>query len=386
MYNKEQEILLNKFAELNDKLFNLGITSTDSFTGEIGEYIVCKHFNLDKTARVTKAVDGICKLGNKYQVKAKVVSKNNSSYNITKLDTTAFHYLAIVYFDRQYNPIKILRIPSSKIKEGQIRITSAILNSDIETIEKAEIKIPATEKNAINEFAKVYEELEQNGIIRSRRIVGDIGEFYACKHLDLQQSENRNEKGIDARNKDGLTFEIKTRRVYTSDRRISETRRLNNLVGKSADYLIVVTIDKSFKCSGMWIIPMINILNPKSANLKIVNTTIGTKNLIPSKINWLSSGEKFISFENKKAKTAVVQSENKTEKIPLIRTEKLKEKKQTTVTKSKKIIKNIPIVKIEKHREITENKNSQTSKSNFMTYVILIIGIIYVICLILSWT
>lgn len=385
MYNKEQEILLNKFAELNDKLFNLGITSTDSFTGEIGEYVVCKHFNLDKTARVTRAVDGICKLGNKYQVKAKVVSKNNFSYSITKLDTTAFHYLAIVYFDRQYNPIKILRIPSSKIKEGQIRITSAVLNSDIETIEKAEIKIPITEKNAINEFAKVYEELEQNGIIRSRRIVGDIGEFYACKHLDLQQSENRNEKGIDARNKDGLTFEIKTRRVYTSDRRISETRRLNNLVGKTADYLIVVTIDKSFKCSGMWIIPMINILNPKSANLKIVNTTIGTKNLIPSRINWLSSGEKFISFENKKTKITVVQSKNKTEKIPLITTEKLKEKKQTTVTKSKKIIINIPIVKIER-REITENKNSKSSKSNFMSYVILIIGIIYVICLILSWT
>lgn len=385
MYNKEQEILLNKFAELNDKLFNLGITSTDSFTGEIGEYVVCKHFNLDKTARVTRAVDGICKLGNKYQVKAKVISKNNFNYNITKLDTTAFHYLVIVYFDRQYNPIKILRIPSSKIKEGQIRITSALLNSDIETIEEAEIKIPITEKNAINEFAKVYEELEQNGIIRSRRIVGDIGEFYACKHLDLQQSENRNEKGIDARNKDGLTFEIKTRRVYTSDRRISETRRLNNLVGKTADYLIVVTIDKSFKCSGMWIIPMINILNPKSANLKIVNTTIGTKNLIPSRINWLSSGEKFISFENKKAKTTFVQSKNKTEKILLIRTEKLKEKKQTTVTKSKKTIKNIPIVKI-KNRGITENKNTKPSKSNFMGYVILIIGIIYVISLILSWT
>jgi hypothetical protein len=385
MYNKEQEILLNKFAELNDKLFNLGITSTDSFTGEIGEYVVCKHFNLDKTARVTRAVDGICKLGNKYQIKAKVVSKNNFSYSITKLDTTAFHYLAIVYFDRQYNPIKILRIPSSKIKEGQIRITSAVLNSDIETIEKAEIKIPVTEKNAINEFAKVYVELEQNGIIRSRRIVGDIGEFYACKHLDLQQSENRNEKGIDARNKDGFTFEIKTRRVYTSDRRISETRRLNNLVGKTADYLIVVTIDKSFKCSGMWIIPMINILNPKSANLKIVNTTIGTKNLIPSRINWLSSGEKFISFENKKTKTTVIQIKNKTEKIPLITTEKLKEKKQTTVTKSKKIIINIPIVKIER-REITENKNSKPSKSNFMSYIILIIGIIYVICLILSST
>lgn len=375
MYNKQQEILLNKFAELSDLLFNLGIASTDSFTGEIGEYVACKHFNLNKTARVTRAVDGICKLGNKYQVKAKVVSKNNFSYNITKLDTTAFHYLAIVYFDKEYNPIKILRIPSSIIKGGKINITSTILNSNIDTIEKKDIKIPFTEKNAINAFAKVYDELEQSGIIRSRRIVGDIGEFYACKHLDLQLSENRNEKGIDARNKDGLTFEIKTRRVYASGRRISENRRLNNLVGKTADYLIVVTIDKFFKCSGMWLIPMKNIINPKSANLQIVNTTIGTKNLIPSKINWLTSGDKFISFENNK----------KTEKVPEIKIEKLKDKKLTTATKNKKTIKNVPIVKVEKNREKTENKNSIPVKSNFMNYVILTIIIIYAICWILSW-
>lgn len=39
-----------------------------------------------------------------------------------------------------------------------------------------------------------------------------------------------------------------------------------------------------------------NIINPKSANLKIVNTTIGVKNLVPSQISWLNTGEKFVSF------------------------------------------------------------------------------------------
>lgn len=50
------------------------------------------------------------------------------------------------------------------------------------------------------------------------------------------------------------------------------------------------------ECSGMWIMPMKNIINPKSANLKIVNTTIGVKNLVPSQISWLNTGEKFVSF------------------------------------------------------------------------------------------
>ena len=72
--------------------------------------------------------------------------------------------------------------------------------------------------------------------------------------------------------------------------------RINNLIGKNADYLIVVTLNHAFECSGMWIMPMKNIINPKSANLKIVNTTIGVKNLVPSQISWLNTGEKFVSF------------------------------------------------------------------------------------------
>ena len=96
---------------------------------------------------------------------------------------------------------------------------------------------------------------------------------------------------IRCKHEQGLRFEIKTRRVYESGRRCSETRRINNLIGKDADYLIVVTIDRAFRCSGMWIMPMRNIMNPKSAHLGIVNTTLGVKNLIPSKIDWLQTGE-----------------------------------------------------------------------------------------------
>ena len=63
MFTKEQEQLLDNFADKSDQLFDLGVTSTDSFTGEIGEYIVCKHFNLKKSNRVTQAVDGVSATG-----------------------------------------------------------------------------------------------------------------------------------------------------------------------------------------------------------------------------------------------------------------------------------------------------------------------------------
>ncbi len=215
MFTKKQEQLLGNFADKSDQLFDLGVTSTDSFTGEIGEYVVCKHFNLKKSNRVTQAVDGISVTGERYQVKAKVVSKNNFSYNLKDLPTQLFDILAIVYFDRLYTPLKIVVIPAQKIKNGEIRISNSIISA-FENIDGAKIKIPAKAKTAINEFAIAYNSLEEAEIIRSRRIVGDIGEFYACRKLNLQQSENRNEKGIDARHENGLTFEIKTRRVYKS--------------------------------------------------------------------------------------------------------------------------------------------------------------------------
>jgi hypothetical protein len=299
MFTKQQEKLLDDFADKSDQLFDLGVTSTDSFTGEIGEYVVCKQFNLKKSNRVTQAVDGVSASGERYQVKAKVISKNNFSYSVKELEHNLFDFLAIVYFDKLYTPLKIIIVPSKKIKNGELKITASTI-STFEQIDGAKIKLPVKVKTAINEFAVAYNSLEEAEIIRSRRIVGDIGEFYACRKLTLNQSENRNEKGIDARHENGLTFEIKTRRVYESGRRVSETRRLNNLVGKTADYLVVVTLDRSFKCAGMWLIPMQNLTNPKSANLKVVNTTDGTLNLIPSKISWLQTGESFKTFGVKK--------------------------------------------------------------------------------------
>ena len=190
--------------------------------------------------------------------------------------------------------------PQIKIKDGKILVTTSFLNSGIEVIDKSKIKIPANEKNAISQFAKAYVDHKENGIIRSSRIAGDIGEFYACRHLDLKISSNKTEKGNDARHKNGLPFEIKTRRVYASGRCLSEARRLNNLDGKSADYLIVVAIDRAFKFPGMWLISRKNITNPKSTHLGVVNNTTGSLNLIPGTISWLKTGDKFTSFYLKK--------------------------------------------------------------------------------------
>lgn len=294
MYTKKQFQLLKDFADKNDALFDLGITTTDSFTGEIGEFIACQHFKLKKSGRSNKAVDGVAPNGERYQIKSKVVSTSSFRHTIPKLRPDLFDKLVLVYFDIHYKLLKMLVIPASEVHGTVFRITNSNI-SKFESIDK--VKIPLKFQRALTDFANSFTALQENGIIRSRRIVGDIGEFYACKKLGLIISENQTEKGIDARHPNGLTFEVKTRWVYESDRRISEVRRLNNLVGKTADYVIVVTLDRCFECSGMWIIPMKNIANPKSANLKIINSTSGVKNIIPSKISWLQNRESFQGFD-----------------------------------------------------------------------------------------
>src|SRR5690606_14693905 len=221
---KKQQLLLNNFADKSDVLLNLGIISTDNFTGEIGEYLVCKYFNLKKSNRSNKAVDGISSNGERFQIKAKVVKQNRYNYNFKNLETSLFDVLALVYFDQFYNPLKIIIIPSKKIYKGEIRITKANLSS-FQQIEGENIKLSKNKKEAINDFAIAFNNLIENNIVSSRHIVGDIGEYYACELLDLIRNKNKSEKGFDAIHSNGLTFEIKTRRVYESERRLSKTRR-----------------------------------------------------------------------------------------------------------------------------------------------------------------
>jgi len=279
--------LLVKFAKQSDTLFKMGIIRTDSFTGEIGEYVAKVHFNLALPDKVERAVDGIDAYGNKYQVKSKVMT-NRGSLQVKNLDIYEVDYLCAVFFDIYYNPIKIIRLQQEYFPSPSFSINDKFLQGvKFDEYFKDDILIKPTIVKELNAFGKLFIDLQKTGLVSSRRIVGDIGEYYACNELGLVRNTNNVEKGFDAKDTNGKTYEIKTRRVYESGRRKSKTRRLNNLVDKTADFLIVVVIDHSFKCDGMWKMPLSNIVNPKSANLSVVKKTHETETIIPTTIDWL---------------------------------------------------------------------------------------------------
>ncbi len=289
LYKNSRLSLLKLFADQSDKLFDLGIIRTDSFTGEIGEYIASKIFGFDLESRSMKSIDGIGKDGTKFQVKSKVVLRNNYSIRVT-INKSKIDKLIIVYFNFDYYPLKIIEIDSESLSSNTVNISNKLLKA-IDYIEyKHDYILSKINRNSLDEiikFGKVYKSLLDNNIIRTRRIVGDIGEYYASLYMKLYLNENVNEKGVDAYDRDGRSYEIKTRRVYDSGRRKSDTRRLNNLDGKLSDYLVVVVLGKNFSCDGMWCMPMNNIKNKKSATLRIVNNTKGVKCIVPSKVSWL---------------------------------------------------------------------------------------------------
>jgi len=289
MYTENQRKILEELAEQSDLLFSKGVIRTDSFTGEIGEYFVSTHFRLVKENRSTRSVDARDVNNKAYQIKAKVTNNDSYSFSINKLNVSEIDFLCVIYFDELYTPKRIIKIESQYLPGAKFAIPSSFPNNtSFEETKGEQINISEDIRNEVKKFGEIFSLLKKEGVVKSRRIVGDVGEFYACDKLNLSQPSNKNHKGWDAVDKNNMTYEIKTRRVYQSERRKSKTWRVNGLVGKKADFLVLVILDKAFRCNGMWKMPLANIINPKSANLSsIIKNTEGIVEIVPTNLDWL---------------------------------------------------------------------------------------------------
>ena len=273
-------LLLKEFASQSDKLFNLGVLRSDSFTGDIGEFIARKFYNLSLVEKSTKEIDAIDNVNLTYQIKS-------STGKSIRLTNKKYDYLVCIYFDDLYNIKKIIKIASKDIVNDKFSVNDKFLLNTQHINENLEnVNIEDDLMLEIKKFGRIYNKLIQENIIKSKRVVGDLGEYYASKQLNLMLNFNNSEKGYDALDKNGETYEIKTRRVYNSERRKSNSRRIR-ILGKTAKWLIVVTLDKNFECDGMWKMLMKNVNNPKSAHLGVVKSTKDVEIIVNTEIEWL---------------------------------------------------------------------------------------------------
>lgn len=62
-------------------------------------------------------------------------------------------------------------------------------------------------------IAEALKSLKEKKIIRTKNLVGDLGEYYCKEYFGLTLEENAVNKGFDAIDKEGKKVEIKTRRT-----------------------------------------------------------------------------------------------------------------------------------------------------------------------------
>lgn len=62
-------------------------------------------------------------------------------------------------------------------------------------------------------IADSLKSLKDDGIIRTKNLVGDLGEYYCSQKFNLTLNDNVVESGFDAKDKKGKKVEIKTRRT-----------------------------------------------------------------------------------------------------------------------------------------------------------------------------
>lgn len=266
--------LLEAFVQASDALFDAGITRSDSFTGDIGEFVASRTLGLVLEGRSTATIDAT-KDGKGYQVKSIANANRRAAVSLGRLKS-GFEVLVCVRLSLLYKPVEVIEIDREDLPEGARSVNESLLRV---TLCRRHTSFPVAVTSALpllTALGRAHQALLDNGLIRSRRsVVGDIGEAYAAEVLHLTLADDHTNAGYDAVDTEGQTFEIKTRRVYSSARRTSETRRINGLVGKLADTLVVVQLDRAFRCTGMWRMPLRNVINPKSANMTNILRTPG---------------------------------------------------------------------------------------------------------------
>ncbi len=125
------------------------------------------------------------------------------------------------------------------------------------------------EKNlSINNLIKNYlasrKALQDAGILRTdRNLQGDYAEWLVANKLSLKLSESTTQKGFDASDAEGKTYQIKSRMVYAKEQPASFD--FKNFEHRF-DYLIGVLFNKELELIGMIKVPFLKVVEHSVQN------------------------------------------------------------------------------------------------------------------------
>jgi len=105
-------------------------------------------------------------------------------------------------------------------------------------------------KKILVDYSAIILKLKKRGVLRTNRLVSDVGAFFACKMMGFERVNNPIELGYDALDDKGLKYLIKARKLPSGVKPDVFTVFQSQL--KSVDFFVYVEFD------GMW--DMVRIL------------------------------------------------------------------------------------------------------------------------------
>lgn len=126
--------LLIQYRDVVTELREMKITRTGKVVSDYGEYIACKKFKLKRAeSAVNKGYDATDKIGKKYEIKTRKATPWNKPtvFPVKKSQLKTADFLIYVEFDNDWNVVRLLKIPTSKVKHNKnnrVIITKALVN------------------------------------------------------------------------------------------------------------------------------------------------------------------------------------------------------------------------------------------------------------------
>jgi len=112
-------------------------------------------------------------------------------------------------------------------------------------------------KKLLLEYNAILKQLRDAGVIRNNKLVGEYGEYFVAKKLDLKLAKSGT-KGYDAIDSAGKKYEIKTRKEMPYSKPNNFQVQKTQL--QSADFLIYVEFDNDWNLSKLLKIPTSKVI------------------------------------------------------------------------------------------------------------------------------
>jgi hypothetical protein len=133
--NDDEEVkkLLSDYSNIILKLKRLGVLKTSRILSDVGAYFVCNKMGLTRVSNpLDMSYDAVDDKGLKYDIKTRKVTTANKSTVFTVMEGQLIHsdFLIYVEFDNLWNIVKLLKIPSNKVKPNlynRVRITKDLV-------------------------------------------------------------------------------------------------------------------------------------------------------------------------------------------------------------------------------------------------------------------